>query len=236
MKKSEECKIVQDLLPSYVDKVTNEETNQFIEKHIAECDECQKILKDMGEEIVLDKISQKKEIDYLKKIKRKNIFSMLLVVIVACILICIVIKFAFFSSHVVVYDEYGRKDYIQTFWNWLIDTTPETFEGSNLSHIFVTYVSEYQGYEEQPIQNLIIFTFDEEKCIGVRCILKGEPIKSDKENFQKNYIADDFSSITNIHIEADTISYNLNIWNGKTISEVKDIIYENYPSASIEEY
>ena len=220
MKKSEECKIVQDLLPSYVDKVTNEETNQFIEKHIAECDECQKILKDMGEEIVLDKISQKKEIDYLKKIKRKNIFSMLLVVIVACILICIVIKFAFFSSHVVVYDEYGRKDYIQTFWNWLI----------------VTYVSEYQGYEEQPIQNLIIFTFDEEKCIGVRCILKGEPIKSDKENFQKNYIADDFSSITNIHIEADTISYNLNIWNGKTISEVKDIIYENYPSASIEEY
>ena len=34
-----ECKIVQDLLPSYVDKLTNEETNQYIEEHLKECKE-----------------------------------------------------------------------------------------------------------------------------------------------------------------------------------------------------
>ena len=42
-----ECKIVQDLLPSYVDKLTNEETNQYIEEHLKECKECQKVLENM---------------------------------------------------------------------------------------------------------------------------------------------------------------------------------------------
>ena len=31
-----ECKIVQDLLPNYLEKVTNEETNKFIKEHIVE--------------------------------------------------------------------------------------------------------------------------------------------------------------------------------------------------------
>ena len=35
-----ECKIVQDLLPNYLEKVTTEETNEFIENHIGKCKEC----------------------------------------------------------------------------------------------------------------------------------------------------------------------------------------------------
>ena len=34
MKEKRECKIVQDLLPNYVDGLTNEETNKYIEEHI----------------------------------------------------------------------------------------------------------------------------------------------------------------------------------------------------------
>ena len=30
MKKNEECEIVRDLLPSYLEKLTNEKTNEFI--------------------------------------------------------------------------------------------------------------------------------------------------------------------------------------------------------------
>ena len=32
MRENKECKIVQDLLPNYIEKLTNEETNQFIEE------------------------------------------------------------------------------------------------------------------------------------------------------------------------------------------------------------
>ena len=34
-----ECKIVQDLLPNYIDKLTADDTNEFIENHLKECEE-----------------------------------------------------------------------------------------------------------------------------------------------------------------------------------------------------
>ena len=42
MKEIRNCKIVQDLLPNYIDGLTNEETNLFIENHLKECSVCKK--------------------------------------------------------------------------------------------------------------------------------------------------------------------------------------------------
>lgn len=36
------CNIIRDLLPSYLDGVTSEESNQMIDKHFEECSECKK--------------------------------------------------------------------------------------------------------------------------------------------------------------------------------------------------
>ena len=38
MKEKKDCKIVQDLLPNYIEKLTNEETNNYIEDHLKECE------------------------------------------------------------------------------------------------------------------------------------------------------------------------------------------------------
>ena len=51
MKEKKDCKIFQDLLPNYIEDLTNEETNYFIDEHINECPECQKILENMQKEI-----------------------------------------------------------------------------------------------------------------------------------------------------------------------------------------
>ena len=51
MKEKRDCKIVQDLLPNYIENLTNEETNRFIEEHLKECPECQKVLENMQKEI-----------------------------------------------------------------------------------------------------------------------------------------------------------------------------------------
>ena len=47
MENKEKCKIVQDLLPNYIDKLTSEETNSFVEKHLEECNECHEIIENM---------------------------------------------------------------------------------------------------------------------------------------------------------------------------------------------
>ena len=51
MSRKNECKIVQDLLPNYVEGLTNEETNLFIEEHLRECNTCKKMFNNMKTEI-----------------------------------------------------------------------------------------------------------------------------------------------------------------------------------------
>ena len=36
------CEIIRDLLPLYIDGLTSKESNQEIEKHLKNCEECQK--------------------------------------------------------------------------------------------------------------------------------------------------------------------------------------------------
>ena len=80
MNEKRECKIVQDLLPNYIDKLTSIQTNQYIEEHIVNCKECKKILENMQKEILTDiKVKNKKEVKYMKKYRNKmRILSLIL--------------------------------------------------------------------------------------------------------------------------------------------------------------
>ena len=72
MKEKKDCKIVQDLLPNYIEKLTNEETNLFIEEHLKGCKECTDILENMKKDIKFDKEKQdRREVDYIKKYNKK---------------------------------------------------------------------------------------------------------------------------------------------------------------------
>ena len=58
MKEKRDCKIVQDLLPNYIENLTSKETNNFIEEHLKECDECQKILENMKKDLQTDSVKR----------------------------------------------------------------------------------------------------------------------------------------------------------------------------------
>ncbi len=76
MEERKECKIVQDLFPSYIEKLTDSQTNEFIEEHIKNCESCKEKLECMQNDIDLDFPKQKnKEVKFLKKynIKLKTI-------------------------------------------------------------------------------------------------------------------------------------------------------------------
>ncbi len=70
------CDTVRDLFPSYIDKLTSDTTNQLIEEHISECAACSDILNSMrAPEAAAVETAQKetKDIDFLKKNKRRNL-------------------------------------------------------------------------------------------------------------------------------------------------------------------
>lgn len=84
----EECKIVQDLLPSYMEKLTKEETNQYIEKHIKECNHCQKIFEDMQKDWeVGSQKEEKTKVKYLKKYRNRLRLLKFIVAIIAVIML-----------------------------------------------------------------------------------------------------------------------------------------------------
>ena len=81
MEKKTECETVQDLLLGYIDGVLNKESKKLVEKHLSECKNCQKRLEEIKQDMKENETNQKKEIDYLKKIRRKSRIKSILIAI-----------------------------------------------------------------------------------------------------------------------------------------------------------
>ena len=90
MKEKRNCKIVQDLLPNYIEKLTNDETNKYIEEHLKECSECQKIFENMKKDFQVNATKQdNREVKYIKKYssKLKILRNILLLIILLFVII-----------------------------------------------------------------------------------------------------------------------------------------------------
>ncbi|MEG2290700.1 MAG: zf-HC2 domain-containing protein [Clostridium sp.] len=66
------CYIVKDLLPSYIDELLSKETTEEVELHLKECDNCQLDYEKMKSPVKASLPSTTdKEVDFLKKVRRK---------------------------------------------------------------------------------------------------------------------------------------------------------------------
>ena len=66
------CEMIQDLLPSYIDELTSDVTNREMEAHMMECEQCKNVLEQMKAPDMEDTEKEVKEIDFLKKTKKKH--------------------------------------------------------------------------------------------------------------------------------------------------------------------
>ena len=68
--------VFKDLAPAYIDQLTSEETNEQIEKHLEQCKECREYLNEMKGDLFSEdeneRITDKRNIDYFKKVRSKN--------------------------------------------------------------------------------------------------------------------------------------------------------------------
>ncbi|MBD3922039.1 zf-HC2 domain-containing protein [Paenibacillus sp. PR3] len=66
------CHIAQDLMPSYMDGLLSRETEQDVRQHLEECEGCRSLHAKLSASIDTAKPhAAKKEIDFLKKVRRK---------------------------------------------------------------------------------------------------------------------------------------------------------------------
>lgn len=71
MKNDLSCAVVRDLLPSFVEGLTCEETNAAVEAHLSACPDCA-ALRDAMASPAEPAEAQSREVDYLKTVKRKS--------------------------------------------------------------------------------------------------------------------------------------------------------------------
>lgn len=108
MKNNLDCRIVQDLLPSYVDGLTCEFTNHSVEEHIQECPECFQMLQRMKETEIHETVDSV-EVDYMGKIRNrmkrwKTISGTAIVLLILTVI-----------AGVVLYDRMVPKEFAEVF-------------------------------------------------------------------------------------------------------------------------
>lgn len=87
-----DCDIIQDLLPSYSDKISSEATNNLVEEHLQGCNNCRKVLTSMNKDVTVKTSNNKNErIDYLKGYKRRK----KIVIIISIILTILILSTIF---------------------------------------------------------------------------------------------------------------------------------------------
>ena len=123
MREKRDCKIVQDLLPNYIDGLTNEETNLFIEEHLKECSDCKKIFENMKHELEITKLSRNsKEVKYLKKFNKKILILRILVFVLLIVALGVMtyhyntMKNAYFKASNIMVDMVKEGMYPDTFY------------------------------------------------------------------------------------------------------------------------
>lgn len=108
------CEMIQDLMPLYVEHLTSDVTNYQVQEHLNECGECKENYQRMNISVAQDDMKQletKKEIDYLKKVRRSNRSKIVISIVLTLALVLAVcfVKFYFIGFPVEAY----QVDFIQ---------------------------------------------------------------------------------------------------------------------------
>lgn len=205
-----DCKIVQDLLPNYIENLTDEITNEYIEEHIATCAECAQVLKDMNGELKLEQIHQEHEIKYLKGI-RKRVRRTILAVTIAVILIAgCVIGYVYKKSQIQV------NNYTFLIGNYIIENQ--------------------QGTKDGNLYGTLIAVIDNKGiCKSMRVVETGYVNDILKEKLKEIERNNDVKYQMNAMIKGESLHYNLNILNGCNEEEVRTKWTNNYNIVEIKE-
>ena len=84
------CEIIKDLLPSYVDELTSEESNEEIEEHLKHCSECNDYLKGIKKEIEVEKMEKDKNIEIFIKLRQKTVQIIICAVMILAVIAAII--------------------------------------------------------------------------------------------------------------------------------------------------
>ena len=91
------CNITKDLLPLYIEELCSQDSCQYVEEHLAECEDCQKTYESLKYTDLCITATEKKEINAVKKLEKyiKNHFLFLVATITYILLLLFTTLYAY---------------------------------------------------------------------------------------------------------------------------------------------
>lgn len=130
------CKIVQDLLPTYIENLTSEETTTFIKEHLSNCKNCEQIYTNMKKDLDNQDIEDIEIVNEIKEYKKKiNLIKTIFWVIVIGIILTIVISVSY--KFYVIRKTYYRNTNYREFESFRVEEYDESVE-KDIPH-YTTY-------------------------------------------------------------------------------------------------
>lgn len=212
--KTLECDVIQDLLPSYSDKISSKATNKLVQEHLKQCESCKIVLEKMNNDIDISYAgNQNEKIDYLKGYKRKRKRLIIFSIVVTIFILLIIFGFNVFNKNILldrlVYVDVNKfnVEYMYIKENeGRNETTGETIKYKTLE--VYLYSDEYKymyltgGYELESGKNVIFYN------IAAKQLPKG--VEFDNSGLKTSFMLDD--NIEKIFIR-DTKNNLKEIWN-----------------------
>lgn len=90
------CNIIRDLLPSYIDNITSDESNQMIQHHLQECGACQKTYDSLKSHTFVSKKADQQMARFFQRNKRKKAVEKRVLLFTVLFLSAIQVYFNFF--------------------------------------------------------------------------------------------------------------------------------------------
>ena len=218
--RNKDCKVVQDLLPNYIEKLTSEETNKFIEEHLQECPECKAMLESMKAEIKINTAKpDNREVEYIKKfnVKFKKVEYKLFVLIYTILAILVIGALSFFGRKYIIFQDLAKKaEELQKISNYHVKSSK--FYGLNLDHID-KYV---EKREEWFKDNVYYITYTDENEFTT--ILK--------DNMSYHYMNNELTDLESMDVNV------IGLYNGLLFGEIellksKTSIFTHYLSEAV---
>lgn len=146
------CKIVQDLLPTYIENLTSEETTKFIEDHLKNCTDCKIIFDNMKESIEKDEIENTEIIKKIKKYKNKiRLIKTIFVLIILALPIYFIGNTVF--KFYVIKNAYERNTNYKNFESFTVeyyDENVERYENHYTTYYKNNIMKKYYG--DEPVE------------------------------------------------------------------------------------
>ena len=222
------CKVIQDLLPNYIEDLTSKETNLIIEEHIKECDKCKEIYESMKENEKHEE-NENKKVNLLKKVKNKiKILKIIIILFLAVFIVVVLRRIAIMEILKVKYNNICEENLN----NYYMRT--ETYDGKNIN------ITEKYYKDGEYIIKQEFGEFNRDTSMITAYKSDNEEIKlfENKENKikSKNIIAKDLKPISEFRDFSSNIQYalfigidNVSIGN-KDYYVIRNNKYERYIS------